>query len=117
LDAAFGKEGMTPNVVVTAVDADVIKAYVKLGVGVGIVARMAYNRGEDRGLSTMDADHLFEESVTRVGFRPDIHMTGYKFAFLRLLAPHFTRKIVEKSLSLPPGESATLIKPSDLPLR
>ncbi len=117
LDAAFGKEGVIPNVVLTAVDADVIKTYVKLGIGVGIIARMAFNSKRDRGLSAMDAGHLFEESVTRVGFRSDIHMAGFKYAFLRLMAPHFSRKTVDKALSLPTAEVSGLFRTSEFTLR
>ena len=59
---------MTPNVVFTATDADVIKSYVKLGIGVGIVAGMAFDAVADEGLVSMDAS-LFDSSVTHIGFR------------------------------------------------
>ena len=117
LDAAFTREGLAPDVALTAVDSDVIKAYVRLGIGVGIIARMAFDGKEDRGLVALDAAHLFETSMTRIGFRSDILVAGYKYAFLRLLAPHFTRKALDQALSLPPEEAVHLFPADKLPLR
>ena len=100
LDRAFQKENLAPRVVFTASDADVIKTYVKLGLGVGIVARMAFDETIDKGLVAIDASHLFEPSVTNIGFRSGTFLRTYMFDFIESFAPHLTRELVEKVLSL-----------------
>ena len=77
LDEAFKNIDVTPNVVFTATDADVIKSYVKLGIGVGIVAGMAFDAVADEGLVSMDASHLFDSSVTHIGFRRGTFLRRY----------------------------------------
>ena len=91
LDEAFAKHHLVPNVVFTAVDADVIKTYVRLGLGVGIVARMAYDPETDHDLIALDASHLFHDSTTRIGFRRDLFLRGYMYDFIHLFAPHLSR--------------------------
>ena len=91
LDQAFNAEGLQPKVVFTAADADVIKTYVKLGLGVGIVASMAYNIGLDQELTSLDASHLFEASTTKIGFRRGTFLRSYMFDFMRLFAPHLEK--------------------------
>lgn len=95
LDEAFGAAGLTPHVVFTAVDADVIKTYVRLGLGVGIIASMAVERGRDDDLVAIDASHLFEDSVTSIGFRREARLRDYMYAFITMFAPHLTRERVE----------------------
>ncbi|WP_456417934.1 HTH-type transcriptional regulator CysB [Thiolapillus sp.] len=99
LDKAFQEAGITPNVVLTAADADVIKTYVRLGLGVGIVAKMAYDRRVDTDLCALDAGHLFQSSVTRFGLRRNSILPGYLYDFIELFAPHLKRELVEKALS------------------
>jgi LysR family cys regulon transcriptional activator len=101
LDYAFQARGLTPRVVFTAVDADVIKTYVRLGLGVGIVATLAMDAQQDDDLVAVDASHLFEASVTKIGFRRGSFLRGYMFDFMRLFAPHLTREFVEKVLAQP----------------
>lgn len=96
LDEAFSKEGLTPNIVFTASDADVIKTYVKLGLGVGIVASMAYDSTKDADLHALSADALFAPSVTKIGFRKGTYMRGFMYEFLQHFAPHLTREIVDE---------------------
>ncbi len=72
INAAFDAEGLAPNVVLTALDADVIKTYVELGMGVGIVAQMAYDAARDIGLEKVDAAHLFAPTTTRLALRRDV---------------------------------------------
>ncbi len=72
LDDAFREQGLEPQVVFTAADADVIKTYVRLGLGIGIVAHMACDPVLDADLVALDASHLFQSSVTQIGFRRDI---------------------------------------------
>ena len=74
LDDAFVDKGLDPKVVFTAADADVITTYVRLGMGVGIIAHMAVDAVEDKGLVALDASHLFESSTTRIGFLSLIHI-------------------------------------------
>ena len=98
LDEAFHSEGLEPRVVFTAADADVIKTYVRLGMGVGIIAHMAVDPAQDKGLVTLDASHLFEASVTRVGFRKGTFLRGFMYQFMQEFAPHLTRELVDEAV-------------------
>lgn len=97
LDAAFDRSGLKAKVVFTAVDADVIKTYVRLGLGVGIVASMAFEPTLDEGLVALDASHLFESSVTRIGFRRGSFLRAFMYDFIELFAPHLTRDRVQRA--------------------
>ncbi len=99
LDDAFRREGLEPKVVFTAVDSDVIKAYVRLNLGVGIVATMAYEPDVDKDLVALDASHLFEPSTTKIGFRKGTFLRGYMFDFIQQFAPHLTKEVVQQVLS------------------
>ncbi len=99
LDEAFRSRGLTPRVVFTAADADVIKTYVRLGMGVGIIAHMALDPEQDKGLVKLDASHLFEPSTTRIGFRKGTFLRGFMYEFIRQFAPHLTRELVDSALS------------------
>ncbi len=96
LDEAFQSRGLTPKVVFTAADADVIKTYVRLGLGVGIIAGMAYDPKVDTDLVALDASKLFRASVTRLGFRKGTFLRGYMYDFMRRFAPHLTREMVDR---------------------
>lgn len=98
VNKAFAARGLTPDVVLTALDSDVIKTYVALGLGVGIVAAMAFDEKTDKGLRAIDAAHLFESATTRIGLRRNDFLRGYTFAFIELFAAHLTRKAVEAAL-------------------
>ena len=78
----------------TATDADVIKTYVRLGLGVGIVARMAFDERSDSDLRLLDADDLFERSTTKIGFRRGTLLRSYMYDFIELFSPHLTREMV-----------------------
>ncbi len=106
LDQAFQKHGLAPRVVLTAVDADVIKTYVKLGLGVGIIAGMAYDPKTDPELVPLDAGHLFEPSVTRIGFRKGTFLRGYMYDFIEGFAPHLTRTVVDAAAAARSREEA-----------
>lgn len=97
LDDAFNERGLTPRVVFTATDADVIKTYVRLGLGIGIIAQMAYDQAQDHGLVALDASHLFEPSTTMIGCRRGTFLRGYMFEFMSLFAPHLSRDKVEQA--------------------
>jgi len=105
LDQAFDAQGLTPNVVLTAVDADVIKTYVRLGLGVGVVANMAYDPSEDSDLVRLDASHLFASSTTHIGFRHNLFLRGYMREFIGLFAPHLTPKRLDQAIAAYPGEA------------
>ncbi len=100
LDEAFHARRLTPRVVFTATDADVIKTYVRLGLGIGIIARMAIDEQLDSGLVILDASHLFSPSVTKIGFRRGTFLRGYMYEFIELFAPHLTREVVDKAWQL-----------------
>lgn len=95
LDDAFRSVQLKPVVAFTATDADVIKTYVRLGMGVGIVARMAYDPKQDHDLVRLDAGHLFASSITRIGFRRGMFLRCYMYDFIELFAPHLTRERVQ----------------------
>ncbi|MAL96765.1 MAG: HTH-type transcriptional regulator CysB [Haliea sp.] len=97
LDEAFVARGLTPKVVFTAADADVIKTYVRLGLGIGIVAGMAYDPKADSDLVPLDADHLFASSITKIGCRRGTFLRGYMYDFITDFAPHLTRDVVEEA--------------------
>lgn len=101
LDDAFSSRGLEPKVVFTAVDADVIKTYVRLGLGIGIIAGLAYDEVQDGDLVKIDAGHLFASSITSLGFRKGTFLRGYMYDFIVELAPHLTREIVQEALSRP----------------
>lgn len=96
LDEAFDFEGLTPKVVFTAADADVIKTYVKLGLGIGIIAQMAFDEKIDNDLVSIDASHLFSASITKIGFLRGTFLRGYMYDFIQMFAPHLTKSLVEK---------------------
>ncbi|MFZ5519726.1 MAG: CysB family HTH-type transcriptional regulator [Pseudomonadota bacterium] len=104
IDDAFQREGIEPRIVLTAMDADVIKTYVELGMGVGIVASMAYDEDRDRNLRAIDAGHLFAVNMTRLGFRRGSFLRAYVFAFIETFAPPLNRKVVEQAMNAEPGE-------------
>ena len=103
IDRAFERQGLRPDVMLTAIDSDVIKTYVGLGLGVGIIAEMAFDPLRDDTLAAMPASHLFEGNTTRAAFRRDLWLRGYDYDFLELLAPQLTRRTVEATLK---GEGA-----------
>ncbi len=118
LDQAFEQHGIHPQVALTAVDADVIKTYVRLGLGVGIVARMAYDPETDGDLVALDAGHLFGHSVTKICLRRDMFIRGFIYDFIRLFAPHLTQKIINQALALrEKHEIEALFKSIELPVR
>lgn len=96
LDQAFSNAGEKARVVFTATDADVIKTYVRLGLGIGIVASMAWEPERDSDLVALDASHLFAWSVTSIGFRQETWLRGYMYEFIALFAPHLERKLVDR---------------------
>ena len=99
LDEAFMERGLAPKVVFTAADADVIKTYVRLGLGIGIVSKMAYNPEEDSDLVALDVGHLFKSSMTKIGFRRGTFLRGFMYEFIEAFAPHLTREVVNEAFT------------------
>jgi LysR family transcriptional regulator, cys regulon transcriptional activator len=97
LDEAFFNKGLVPKVVFTAADADVIKTYVRLGLGIGIVADMAYDAKLDTDLVKLDVSHLFGPSITKIGYRRGTFLRGYMYEFIELFAPHLNRQVVDEA--------------------
>lgn len=117
LDEAFRNAQLKPLVVFTATDADVIKTYVRLGMGIGIVAWMAYDESQDTDLVRLDASHLFASGVTKIGFRRGMFLRSYMYDFIELFAAHLTRdrvRMIEKLQN--PEEVSVLLERVALPV-
>jgi LysR family cys regulon transcriptional activator len=95
---AFETRGLTPHVVLSAQDSDVIKTYVELGLGIGILAKMAFDPKRDTNLRALDASHLFESSTTRLGIKRNAYLRRYAYEFIELFAPQLTRQSVERAV-------------------
>jgi LysR family cys regulon transcriptional activator len=118
LQQIFAKEGLTPNVVLTARDADVIKTYVRLGLGIGIVASMAIDPREDHDLVQIDTSELFPAHVTWIGFRRGGLLRKYQLDFIQLFAPHLTRRLIERTAKASTqAEVDETVADLDLPMR
>ena len=118
LDEAFMQSGLTPKVVFTATDADVIKTYVRLGLGIGIMAQMAYDPVLDSDLVSLDASHLFDHSTTMIGCRKGTFLRGYMYDFIELFAPHLNRELVAEAFLLQTrAELDELFANIELPMR
>jgi len=98
IDETFAKAGLTPDIVMSALDADVIKAYVELGLGVGIVASMAYDPSRDQGLRMLASSHLFEENVTRIAVRKGHFLRGFAYRFIELCSAELSETVVRAAL-------------------
>jgi len=98
INQAFAAKGLTPNVVLTAIDADVIKTYVELGLGIGILAQMAFEPSRDKHLRSIDASHLFEPSTTRIGITRNSYLRGYVYDFIGMFAPHLDRTVITTAM-------------------
>jgi len=96
LDRTFHAANLEPNVVFTATDSDVIKTYVKLGFGVGIIAEMAKGTQHDDSLSCISAAHLFPDSIIKIGFRHSRHISAYQYEFLHMMAPYLELETIKE---------------------
>jgi LysR family cys regulon transcriptional activator len=118
LDQAFSSAGIEPKIVFTATDADVIKTYVRLGVGVGVIASMAIDDKLDSDLVNIDASHLIEYSTTKIGFRTGSLLRSYMYEFIERFAPHLTKTVVEKAMMLKNNDEVEkMFKGLTLPVR
>jgi len=99
IDAAFAQRNLTPDILLEAIDADVIKTYVEAGMGVGIVAGLAYDPDRDRNLKVLPVGHLFGNNVTHLGVKQGAYLRSFVYTFIELFSPTLTRKIVEQAMS------------------
>ena len=100
IEKSFNRAGLEPRVVFSATSADVLKTYVRLGLGVGVIASMAIDPTMDRDLVAIDASHLFGHSTTKIGFRKGNFLRTYMYEFIEHFAPHLTKEVVEKAVGL-----------------
>ena len=100
INEAFQQAGITPNIALTAIDADVIKTYVELGLGIGILAQMSFIPERDKHLRMIEAAHLFKPSTTRIAIRKNEYLRGFTYDFIELFAPHLTHEVVTRAMHL-----------------
>jgi LysR family cys regulon transcriptional activator len=104
INAAFDSAGLVPNVVLTALDSDVIKTYVEMGLGVGIIAKMAWDPMRDAGVfEQLDAAHLFAPSITRIALRRGTFLRAYVYDFIAGFAPALDRAAVDAAIAAAPS--------------
>ncbi|MDR0218715.1 MAG: HTH-type transcriptional regulator CysB [Enterobacteriaceae bacterium] len=117
LDMAFDRAGRKPKIVFTATDADVIKTYVRLGLGVGVIASMAIEPTQDSDLVRIDMRDKFSYSTTKIGFRRSSFLRSYMYDFIWRFAPHLTRDIVDRAVALRSNEEIEeMFKDIELPI-
>ena len=118
LHTVFAREGKVPKVAITARDSDVIKTYVRLGLGVGIVASVAIEPDKDTELAVIDASSLFPIHTTWVGFRRGTLLRNFAYDFIQLFGPHLNRRLVDRAIEARDAEAAgELFRKISLPIR
>jgi LysR family cys regulon transcriptional activator len=98
VDEAFARAGLQPKVICSAIDADVSKTYVELGMGIGILAKLALDPARDRNLVAIDADHLFRPGILHVVLRRHGYLTKHAYAFLSMFAPHASGDLLRRAM-------------------
>ncbi len=98
INRAFERIGATPSIALTALDADVIKTYVSLGLGLGIISALAFDAQRDTGLVAVDAAHLFESNTTRLALRRGTYLRRHDYDLIALFAPHLSKRVVEMAM-------------------
>lgn len=98
IDETFAREGIVPDIAMSALDADVIKTYVELGLGIGIVASMAFNPVRDLRLNLLDSSHLFEKNITHISVRRGHYLRGYAYRFMELCLPSLTESAIRSNV-------------------
>jgi LysR family transcriptional regulator, cys regulon transcriptional activator len=99
MNAAFAAKGLTPTFVLSAMDSDVIKTYVELGIGIGLLAEMAFDAKTDTKLGMLPAKHLFAESVTKIALKRNAFLRGYTYSLIQLLAPALQKSVVDTAMA------------------
>ena len=98
IDRSFAEAGVVPDIVLSAIDADVIKTYVDIGLGIGIVASMAYHPERDANLVRLDLPGLFGENTTRLALRRGVYLRSYAYAFIDALVPGLSEEKIGERL-------------------
>jgi LysR family cys regulon transcriptional activator len=98
VNQAFADQGLAPTFVLSAMDSDVIKTYVELGIGIGLLAEMAFDPKQDTKLGAISAKHLFTESVTKIALKRNAFLRAYTYALIELLAPALTQQAVDSAM-------------------
>jgi LysR family cys regulon transcriptional activator len=105
IDQAFARVGIVPDIVLSAIDADVIKTYVSLGLGIGVISSVAFDPEQDRGLALLRADDLFSLNTTRLAIRRGAWLRSYAYAFIEKILPALSESVVKKAIrQARPGE-------------
>jgi LysR family cys regulon transcriptional activator len=118
LKETFAAEGLDANIVFTASDSDAVKTYVRMGLGIGIVASMAYEKADGQSLAAIPATDVFPRSTTWVGMRRNTVLRCYMADFLRLFAPHLGNDQIERAARAgSQGEVDQLLKGTGMPVR
>ena len=99
IDRAFSSKQLNPDVVLEAIDGDVIKTYVEAGMGIGIVAGVAFDPERDRNLKVIPAGHLFGNNITKIAIKQNAYLRSYVYTFIELFSPTLTRKLVDQAMS------------------
>ncbi|GAA5182154.1 CysB family HTH-type transcriptional regulator [Niveibacterium umoris] len=99
IDQTFASQGLAPDIVMSALDSDVIKTYVELGLGIGIVASVAFNPERDTSLCKLDSAALFAENVTRIAIRRGHYLRGYAYRFIEFCSPRLEEAVVRQSIN------------------
>lgn len=100
IDDAFTKANLSPDIIMSALDSNVIKTYVELGLGIGIIASMAYNPTKDQSLVSLKSDHLFKENTAKIAIRKGLYLRNYVHTFIKLCVKDFDEKIIQKDLEV-----------------
>ena len=118
LDKAFSEAELEPNIVFAATDADVIKTYVRLGLGVGVISQMAYDPKVDSDLVMLNARNLFADNVAYIGFTRTLYFRQYMYDFIEHLAPHLSTELIQQAQATKNSDAVRkLVELLDLPLR
>lgn len=104
IDQAFAGAGIAADVVMSALDADVIKTYVELGLGIGIIASMAFDPGRDTNLRLLDTHQLFPENVARIALRRGDYLRGFAYRFIELCEPTLSEVVVRSAIRPAKGD-------------
>jgi LysR family cys regulon transcriptional activator len=107
IDHSFARAGLTPDIVMSAMDTDVLKAYVELGLGVGIIAATAYSAKRDAALRLIDSSHLFEPNTTVIAARRGSYLRTYAYRFIELCSPALPEKVVKTAIMADGNGAAT----------
>lgn len=109
IDDAFAKHNIHPDIVLEAIDADVIKTYVDVGLGVGIIAGMAFDPRRDKDLVGIPVGHLFGRHVTRVAVKSGVFLRDYVYVFLQMMSADLTREVVQQAIDSAEPEEPILL--------